>query len=315
MLITNAIKIVGCAMMLFAVHPLLAYALVGLGAAAYSPAKYGILTELLPPQQLVVANGWIEGATVGSIILGVLLGGALITPRVSTVLLGFDMPVIDTGDRHAARGRDQRSSWPSTLIAAIINWFIPDTGVDHRVAQQEPALPDPRVLALRRAAVARPAGPDLARDDDAVLGRRRDAAVHRHRLGGAVAVARPVAGVDAAGRRRRRRRAGRGARREVRHAARLGQGAADRRGDGRGRDGDDLRQLRPAGGRPDDRDRRLRRILRRADERAAAAPRPRADGRRPLDRGAELQREHRHPRDGRALRADGARWGSRSTRR
>ena len=42
-------------------HPLLAYAVVGLGAAAYSPAKYGILTELLPPQQLVVANGWIEG--------------------------------------------------------------------------------------------------------------------------------------------------------------------------------------------------------------------------------------------------------------
>src|SRR5512135_266359 len=95
MLITNAIKIVGCSMMLFAVHPLLAYALVGLGAAAYSPAKYGILTELLPPQQLVIANGWIEGATVGSIIIGVLLGGALITPRVSTMLLGFDLPVID----------------------------------------------------------------------------------------------------------------------------------------------------------------------------------------------------------------------------
>ena len=62
-------------MMLVDVHPLLSYAVVGLGAAAYSPAKYGILTELLPPQQLVIANGWIEGATVASIILGVLLGG------------------------------------------------------------------------------------------------------------------------------------------------------------------------------------------------------------------------------------------------
>ncbi|MFX6804050.1 hypothetical protein ABTH20_21590, partial [Acinetobacter baumannii] len=68
MLITNMIKIVGCSLMFFTVHPLLAYAVVGFGAAAYSPAKYGILTELLPPEKLVAANGWIEGLTVGSII-------------------------------------------------------------------------------------------------------------------------------------------------------------------------------------------------------------------------------------------------------
>src|SRR5207247_7315081 len=59
MFVSNAIKVIGCAMMLFGLHPLLAYAVVGLGAAAYSPAKYGILTELLPPSQLVKANGWI----------------------------------------------------------------------------------------------------------------------------------------------------------------------------------------------------------------------------------------------------------------
>ncbi|MGA8033721.1 MAG: lysophospholipid transporter LplT [Casimicrobiaceae bacterium] len=137
MLITNAIKIVGCAMMLVPVHPLLAYALVGLGAAAYSPAKYGILTELLPPQQLVVANGWIEGATVGSIILGVLLGGALITPRVSTVLLGFDMPVIDLPIDTAPEAA-LAVIMGIYLIAAIINGFIPDTGVDHRVPSKNP---------------------------------------------------------------------------------------------------------------------------------------------------------------------------------
>src|SRR6476661_2919347 len=96
MLITNAIKIVGCALMLFEMHPLLSYAVVGFGAAAYSPAKYGILTELLPPHQLVIANGWIEGTTVGSIILGVLLGGLLVSHNVSHALLGFDMPTIDT---------------------------------------------------------------------------------------------------------------------------------------------------------------------------------------------------------------------------
>lgn len=70
MFISNAIKVVGCLMMLFGHHPLIAYAVIGLGAAAYSPAKYGILTELLPASQLVKANGWIEGLTITSIILG-----------------------------------------------------------------------------------------------------------------------------------------------------------------------------------------------------------------------------------------------------
>src|ERR1700741_5290380 len=97
MLITNAVKIVGCSLMLFTLHPLAAYALVGLGAAAYSPAKYGILTELLPPRQLVVANGWIEGTTVGSIILGTALGGILISPHIAAMLLSIDMPYVDPG--------------------------------------------------------------------------------------------------------------------------------------------------------------------------------------------------------------------------
>src|ERR1044072_8408701 len=97
MLITNGIKIVGCSLMLMMFHPLVAYAIVGLGAAAYSPAKYGILTELLPPRQLVIANGWIEGLTVGSIIMGIGLGGQLINPRVTQMLLDFDVPFVNTG--------------------------------------------------------------------------------------------------------------------------------------------------------------------------------------------------------------------------
>ena len=83
--------------MLFGAHPLLAYAIVGLGAAAYSPAKYGILTELLPASQLVKANGWIEGLTIASIILGILLGGQLVGHVVSRRCCAFDFPVIDTG--------------------------------------------------------------------------------------------------------------------------------------------------------------------------------------------------------------------------
>ena len=110
MFISNAIKVVGCLLMLFGGHPLLAYAIVGLGAAAYSPAKYGILTELLPPSQLVKANGWIEGLTILSIILGVLLGGQLVGHVVSRQLLSFDLPMLDTGIATA----------PEAAIAVIV---------------------------------------------------------------------------------------------------------------------------------------------------------------------------------------------------
>jgi MFS transporter, LPLT family, lysophospholipid transporter len=97
MFFSNAIKVVGCLLMLFGTHPLLSFAIVGLGAAAYSPAKYGILTELLPASQLVKANGWIEGLTISSIILGVLLGGQLVGAALSKQLLSVDIPYIDTG--------------------------------------------------------------------------------------------------------------------------------------------------------------------------------------------------------------------------
>src|SRR6266513_6065688 len=137
MLITNAVKIVGCGLMLIDTHPLTAYALVGLGAAAYSPAKYGILTELLPPHQLVVANGWIEGTTVGSIILGLLLGGVLVSPKVAAVLLAFDLPVIDTGV-DTPPGAAISVIMGLYVIAAIFNKFIPDTGVDHRIVNRNP---------------------------------------------------------------------------------------------------------------------------------------------------------------------------------
>ena len=131
MFISNAIKIVGCLMMLFGTHPLMAYAIVGLGAAAYSPAKYGILTELLPASQLVKANGWIEGLTIASIILGVLLGGQLVGPKLSSTLLSFDLPFITTSVDTA----------PEAAIAVLIAvyllaaWFntrIPHTGVEMR---------------------------------------------------------------------------------------------------------------------------------------------------------------------------------------
>jgi len=128
MFISNLVKVAGCFLMLFDVNPLLAYALVGLGAAAYSPAKYGILTEYLPHSKLVIANGWIEGLTVSSIILGTVLGGVLIHAKVSGVLLAFDLPHFDTDIDTPAEAAVFVIIFVYAL-AAIFNLYIPLTRV------------------------------------------------------------------------------------------------------------------------------------------------------------------------------------------
>jgi len=143
MLISNGIKIIGCLMMLFGTHPLMAYAIVGLGAAAYSPAKYGILTELLPASQLVKANGWIEGLTIASIILGVLLGGQLVGHAISSMLLTIDLPLISTGIDSAP----EAAISVLILVYLLAAWFntrIPHTGVEMRPMPKNPLalLPD-----------------------------------------------------------------------------------------------------------------------------------------------------------------------------
>jgi MFS transporter, LPLT family, lysophospholipid transporter len=137
MFISNFIKIVGCALMLFAAHPLTAYALVGLGAAAYSPAKYGILTEYLPPTKLVVANGWMEGLTVASIILGTTLGGVLVSERVATRLLALDVPLIDTGINTPAEAA-MAVIIGIYAVAAVFNLYVPRTGVRLRHLHPHP---------------------------------------------------------------------------------------------------------------------------------------------------------------------------------
>ena len=150
MFITNTVKIGGCIMMFFYdrllipgmpdyLTVLLAYAVVGLGAAAYSPAKYGILTELLPPSKLVAANGWIEGLTVASIILGTVLGGALISPHVSAVLLSLDFPVFDSGiDTPAEAAIIVIAVF--YVIAAGFNLYIPDTGARYARQKTNPVV-------------------------------------------------------------------------------------------------------------------------------------------------------------------------------
>ena len=117
MIYSNAIKFIGSLSMLLGMQPLYAYAIVGVGAAAYSPAKYGILTELLPPKELVMANGWMEGSTVFAIILGSIIGGALaqFDPLVAIIII--------TG---------------LYLLAAVFNRYIPLLPIDHKLTKKNP---------------------------------------------------------------------------------------------------------------------------------------------------------------------------------
>ena len=137
MFITNLVKVVGCLMMFLHVHPLLAYAVVGFGAAAYSPAKYGILTELLPPEKLVAANGWIEGLTVLSIIFGTVLGGALVSQQFAAYLPSIvavpDALLVEVPIEFALG-----VVMCSYVLAALFNLKIPDTGAHYAHQERHP---------------------------------------------------------------------------------------------------------------------------------------------------------------------------------
>jgi MFS family permease len=138
MFVSNAVKIGGCATMLAGMHPLYAYGLVGIGAAMYSPAKYGILTEYLPPSRLVLANGWMEGLTVASIILGAIIGGIMVGDHFSDWMF----------DRFSFLGELPRlDSAPELailvilllyMVAALINLYIPRVAIDHKVPRRDP---------------------------------------------------------------------------------------------------------------------------------------------------------------------------------
>lgn len=119
MFIANAVKFIGSLGMVVGIPPLYAYGIVGIGAAAYSPAKYGILTELLPPEKLVSANGWMEGSTVVAIILGAIVGGILASHNPQ-----FALMIITA----------------LYLVAAIFNIYIPKLPIDHRLPKKNPVF-------------------------------------------------------------------------------------------------------------------------------------------------------------------------------
>lgn len=119
MLIANLLKLSGALAMLFGVNPLTAYAIIGIGAAMYSPAKYGILSQMFGPASLVRANGMMEGSTIVAILLGVLLGGWLADQSLSWAFAGV------VG---------------AYSLAAFANLFIPSLPAENPGVSFHPAL-------------------------------------------------------------------------------------------------------------------------------------------------------------------------------
>ncbi len=116
MFISNGIKFFGCMLALLGLPPLYVYAIVGFGAAAYSPAKYGILTEMLPSHLLIKANAWMEGTTVAAIVIGPIFGTMI---SKNNPLFGV---AIITG---------------IYLLAAYFNYRIPKLPIDHAIAKRD----------------------------------------------------------------------------------------------------------------------------------------------------------------------------------
>lgn len=119
MLIANCLKFIGAAAMLVGIPPLIAYGMVGIGAAAYSPAKYGILSELVSRDKLVKANSMMEGSTIVAILLGAVIGGLLADYSVSVALTSIAI---------------------CYLLAIIANLCIPRLAPAHPLNQFSPGM-------------------------------------------------------------------------------------------------------------------------------------------------------------------------------
>ena len=137
----NGVKVLGVLALLGGMHPVAAFSLVGLGAAAYAPAKYGLVTEIVGPQQLVAANGWIEVTVVCAALCGAVLGGLLVSPwllgsswvEVARSAIGWrvEPPV-------GALGVSLVLLLAVYAVAALLNLGIPDSGARYPAARRHP---------------------------------------------------------------------------------------------------------------------------------------------------------------------------------
>lgn len=135
MLAANLLKLAGALGMALGLNPVLAYALIGVGATVYSPAKYGILSQMFGPARLVRANGMLEGSTIAAILLGVLVGGWLAD---HSLALAFGGVVA------------------AYVLAAGANLLIPRLPAESPLASFRPSALVRQFLAATRTLIAQP---------------------------------------------------------------------------------------------------------------------------------------------------------------
>jgi LPLT family lysophospholipid transporter-like MFS transporter len=137
----NGLKWLGALALALGLHPLLAFSIIGIGGSAYAPAKYGLITEMVGPRQLVAANAWIEVTVVGAVLLGTATGGYLVSGLFEST--AFALAIAAWA---AERGLATSVLAPALLIilltygaSSLINWRI-RCAVPRMVALHLPVL-------------------------------------------------------------------------------------------------------------------------------------------------------------------------------
>jgi len=143
----NAVKAFGVLALLAGVHPVAAFVVVGFGAAAYAPAKYGLITELVPAEGLVAANGWLEVSVVCAALLGTVLGGALVSAwfldtaavrGLGAALLA--LPILPTWSiaGHSPLAGSLAALLVVYAAAGVFNIGVPDSGARYPACRVHP---------------------------------------------------------------------------------------------------------------------------------------------------------------------------------
>jgi len=136
----NALKVVGVAFIFTSFHPMLAFAIAGMAASAYAPAKYGLVTETVPSEQLVKANGWLEVTVVMAVILGTACGGLLVASKSFVWMSSLNLSFIEL----LGLGLETQYAGPLLSlvviysIAGLLNFGIPSVNIQYVQQSMKP---------------------------------------------------------------------------------------------------------------------------------------------------------------------------------
>ncbi len=138
MLMANFLKVCAVVFMLVGMDPVVAIGVAGLGAAIYAPAKYGLITEILPKEKLVMANGFFEGTTVCAVILGTALGGLLVSPLMYQFRMPFEFWHMDNMTTNLTVG--MLSLLALNATATLLSFSVADSGARYSSHSIHPLL-------------------------------------------------------------------------------------------------------------------------------------------------------------------------------